>query len=89
MDQHHQELDKSNSPSTSYHETFRRHRMLLCMPIILGGLAAAFFLFATGKTYESTTSSGRTAGGLRASDPEQAIDDEAIRDIGRRDLVAG
>jgi uncharacterized protein involved in exopolysaccharide biosynthesis len=51
-----QGLDQSKPPSTSYRETFRRHRKLLCMPIILGGLAAAFFLFATGKTYESSAS---------------------------------
>jgi uncharacterized protein involved in exopolysaccharide biosynthesis len=47
-------LDKSNPPSTSYRETFRRHRKLFCMPIILGALGAAFFLFGTAKTYKST-----------------------------------
>ena len=51
-----QDLDKSKPPSTSYRETFSRHRKLLCMPVILGALAAAFFLFGTGKTYKSTAS---------------------------------
>jgi uncharacterized protein involved in exopolysaccharide biosynthesis len=55
MDQQ-QGLDKSKPPSTSYRETFWRHRKLLSMPVILGGLAAALFLFATGKTYQSTAS---------------------------------
>ena len=47
-------LDKNKPPSTSYRETFRRHRKLLCLPMVLGALAAAFFLFGTGKTYKST-----------------------------------
>src|SRR3954471_19446894 len=51
-----QGLDKSSPLSTSYRETFRRHRKLLCLPVVLGGLAAAFFLFGTGKTYSSTAS---------------------------------
>jgi hypothetical protein len=49
-----QGLDKNKPPSTSYRATFRRHRKLFCMPIILGALAAAFFLFGTGRTYKST-----------------------------------
>ena len=49
-----QGLDKNKPPSTSYRETFRRHRKLFCMPIILGALAATFFLFGTGRTYKST-----------------------------------
>lgn len=51
-----QSLDKSKPPSTSYRETVRRHRNLFCMPIILGALAAAFFLLGTGRTYKSTAS---------------------------------
>jgi len=51
-----QDLDKTKPPSTSYRETFSRHRKLLCLPVILGALAAAFFLFGTGKTYKSTAS---------------------------------
>jgi uncharacterized protein involved in exopolysaccharide biosynthesis len=51
-----QGLDKSKPPSTSYRETFRRHRKLFCMPIILGAVAAAFFLFSVSKTYKSTAS---------------------------------
>jgi uncharacterized protein involved in exopolysaccharide biosynthesis len=50
-----QGLDKSKPPSTSYRETFRRHRKLLCLPLILGGLAAAvFLLFGMGKTYKTS-----------------------------------
>src|SRR5438045_993654 len=48
--------DNGKPPSTSYRETFRRHRKLFCMPVILGALAAAFFLFAMGRTYTSTAS---------------------------------
>jgi uncharacterized protein involved in exopolysaccharide biosynthesis len=48
--------DKSKPPSTSYRETFRRHRRLFCTPPILGALAAAVFLFGMGKTYKSTAS---------------------------------
>jgi len=51
-----QGLDKSKLLSTSYRETFRRHRKLLCLPIVLGALAAGVFLFAGGKTYKSTAS---------------------------------
>jgi uncharacterized protein involved in exopolysaccharide biosynthesis len=47
-------LDTSKPLSTSYRETFRRHRKLLCLPIVLGALAAASFLFTMGKTYKST-----------------------------------
>jgi uncharacterized protein involved in exopolysaccharide biosynthesis len=52
----HQGLDNSKPPSTSYRDTFRRHRKLFCMPIILGALAAAVFLFGMGKTYKSSAS---------------------------------
>ena len=38
--------DKSKPPSTSYRETYRRHRKLFFVPVILGALAAAFFLVA-------------------------------------------
>lgn len=48
--------DKSTPPSASYRETFRRHRKLFCLPVILGALAAAFFVFAMGRTYKSTAS---------------------------------
>jgi uncharacterized protein involved in exopolysaccharide biosynthesis len=43
-------------PPTSYRETFRRHRKLFCIPVVLGTLAAAFFLFGMAKTYKSTAS---------------------------------
>lgn len=49
-----QGLDNSKPSSTSYRDTFRRHRKLFCLPIILGGLAAAFFVFGMGKTYTTT-----------------------------------
>lgn len=50
------DLHKSKPPSTSYRETFRRHRRLFCLPILLGALAAAVFVFGMGKTYKSTAS---------------------------------
>lgn len=47
--------DKSKPPPpTSYRETFRRRRKLFCVPIVLGVLAAAFFVFTSSKTYTST-----------------------------------
>jgi uncharacterized protein involved in exopolysaccharide biosynthesis len=46
--------DKNEPPSASYRETFQRHRKLFCMPVVLGALAAAFFLFGMGTTYRST-----------------------------------
>jgi uncharacterized protein involved in exopolysaccharide biosynthesis len=49
-----QSRDENKPAPTSYRETFRRHRKLLCLPVILGALAAAFFLFGTGRTYKST-----------------------------------
>jgi uncharacterized protein involved in exopolysaccharide biosynthesis len=48
--------DKSKPPSTSYRETFRRHRKLFCVPMILGAVAAAAVLFTSTKTYTSTAS---------------------------------
>ncbi len=51
-----QSPDKSQPPSTSYRGTFRRHRKLFCLPVILGVLAAAFFLFAVSKSYTSSAS---------------------------------
>jgi hypothetical protein len=46
--------DNSNPPSTSYRETYRRHRKLFYVPVVLGALAAAFILFASSKSYKST-----------------------------------
>lgn len=51
-----QGFDKGKPPSTSYRETFRRHRKLLCTPIVLGILGAAFFVFSTSSSYKSTAS---------------------------------
>ena len=51
-----QALDNSNAPATSYRATFRRHRKLFCTPVILGALAAGFFLFGVAKSYTSTAS---------------------------------
>lgn len=48
--------DKSKPPSTSYRETFRRHRKLFCVPVILGAVAAAAVLFTSTKSYTSTAS---------------------------------
>jgi uncharacterized protein involved in exopolysaccharide biosynthesis len=49
-----QVLDKSKTPSTSYRETFRRHRKLFCIPPILGALVAAFLAFGMSKPYKAT-----------------------------------
>jgi uncharacterized protein involved in exopolysaccharide biosynthesis len=46
----------NNAPPTSYRDTFRRHRKLFCLPIILGALVAGVFVFATQKSYKSTAS---------------------------------
>jgi uncharacterized protein involved in exopolysaccharide biosynthesis len=51
-----QGLDKSKPLSPSYRETFRRHRKLFCIPMVLAALAAAFFLFGGTKTYKTTAS---------------------------------
>ena len=47
---------RASRRETSYRETFRRHRKLLCTPMVLGALAAALFLFGMGRTYTSTAS---------------------------------
>jgi uncharacterized protein involved in exopolysaccharide biosynthesis len=49
-----QGLDKTKPPSTSYRETFRRHRKLFCIPPILGALVAVFFAFGMSKPYKAT-----------------------------------
>lgn len=51
-----QTSNESKLPSTSYRQTYRRHRKLLCVPVILGVLASAFFVFSSSKSYESTAS---------------------------------
>jgi uncharacterized protein involved in exopolysaccharide biosynthesis len=49
--------DKSKSPpSTSYRETYRRHRKLFFIPVILGALAAGFMAFTSGGSFQSTAS---------------------------------
>ena len=49
--------DKSKSPpSTSYRETYRRHRKLFFVPVILGALVAGFIAFTSGGNYKSTAS---------------------------------
>jgi uncharacterized protein involved in exopolysaccharide biosynthesis len=42
--------------STSYRQTFREHRRLLSLPIVLAALVAAWAVLGSAKTYESTTS---------------------------------
>lgn len=42
--------------STSYRETFRRHRKLLCLPMILGIFIAAWSVLGSAKSYQSTVS---------------------------------
>jgi uncharacterized protein involved in exopolysaccharide biosynthesis len=48
--------DTNKPPSASYRGTFRRHRKLFYMPVILGALAALFSLFGGAKSYKSTAS---------------------------------
>ncbi len=49
--------DKSKAPpSTSYRETYRRHRKLFFVPVILGALAAGLIAFTSGGKYTSTAS---------------------------------
>jgi uncharacterized protein involved in exopolysaccharide biosynthesis len=49
--------DKSKSPPpTSYRETFRRHRKLFLLPVILGAVAAGAIGFTSGAKYTSTAS---------------------------------
>jgi len=42
--------------SASYRETFRRHRLLLSLPMVLGMLIAGFLAVTGGKSYMSTAS---------------------------------
>ena len=49
------EAADKNKP-TSYRETFRRHRKLFCLPMLLGVLAAGYLAVQTGKTFTATTS---------------------------------
>jgi uncharacterized protein involved in exopolysaccharide biosynthesis len=42
--------------STSYKQTFRRHRVLLSVPMVLAVLAAAYIIFTHQPTYQATTS---------------------------------
>jgi uncharacterized protein involved in exopolysaccharide biosynthesis len=48
--------EKKSPPSTSYRQTWRRHRKLLSVPMILGAVVAAFFAVHHAKTYSSTAS---------------------------------
>jgi uncharacterized protein involved in exopolysaccharide biosynthesis len=48
--------DKKKPLSASYRDTFRRHRKLFCMPVILGAVVAGIFQFALGQSYKSTAS---------------------------------
>jgi uncharacterized protein involved in exopolysaccharide biosynthesis len=48
--------DDTRPPSTSYRETYRRHRMLFRIPVLLGAAVAALILFTTSATYKSTAS---------------------------------
>lgn len=48
--------EKSNPQPTSYRQTFRRHRKLFLVPVILGVLAGAFFVFSSKPSYKSTAS---------------------------------
>ena len=48
--------DDTSPPSTSYRETYRRHRMLFRVPVVLGAAVAAFILFTSSASYKSTAS---------------------------------
>jgi uncharacterized protein involved in exopolysaccharide biosynthesis len=48
--------EKKSPPPTSYRRTWRRHRKLLSVPMILGAVVAAFFALHHAKTYSSTAS---------------------------------
>jgi hypothetical protein len=48
--------EKKSPPPTSYRQTWRRHRKLLSVPMILGAVVAAFFALHHAKTYASTAS---------------------------------
>ena len=48
--------DDTRPPSTSYRETYRRHRTLFRVPVLLGAAVAALILFTTSATYKSTAS---------------------------------
>jgi uncharacterized protein involved in exopolysaccharide biosynthesis len=43
-------------PPSSYRGTYRRHRKLFLVPVILGALAGAFFVFTSVPSYKSTAS---------------------------------
>jgi hypothetical protein len=42
--------------STTYRQTFRRHRLLLSLPVLIGVLIAGGLTFTSGKSYESSAS---------------------------------
>jgi len=48
--------DDPRPPSTSYRETYRRHRTLFRVPVLLGAAVAALVLFTSPATYKSTAS---------------------------------
>lgn len=48
--------DDPRPPSGSYRETYRRHRRLCFVPVVLGAVAAAFILFSSAHSYRSTAS---------------------------------
>lgn len=48
--------DDTRPPSTSYRETYRRHRTLFRVPVVLGAAVAALILFTSSASYKSTAS---------------------------------
>jgi uncharacterized protein involved in exopolysaccharide biosynthesis len=48
--------DDTRPPSTSYRETYRRHRTLCRVPVLLGAVIAALILFTSSASYKSTAS---------------------------------
>lgn len=51
-----EQTPEKSEPPPSYRETYRRHRKLFCLPVILGAVAGAFFLFSSAGSYKSTAS---------------------------------
>jgi uncharacterized protein involved in exopolysaccharide biosynthesis len=48
--------DDTRPPSTSYRETYRRHKTLCRVPVLLGAVIAALILFTSSASYKSTAS---------------------------------
>jgi hypothetical protein len=67
---------------TAYRETFRKHRVLFCLPPLLGLIAAAVFAFGTPKKYQSSASlwvdNGPLAGSSLSSTSDPATSEQTL-----------